>query len=88
LKQFDRENNMADFIVRTENLEDDLISALEEAGISLDRAAVDLIRGNSSNKTNVSKHRDTDYYYDSDSLAIVAERERFIIDKFSYIKPT
>jgi hypothetical protein len=35
-------------------------------------------------KTNISVHRKYDTYYDDETYKLVAERDRFIIDRYGY----
>jgi hypothetical protein len=83
LQKYDQENCFIDWFVRNESLADDLIKALEGCGVALDDGQKKQIR--EAKKTNVStRPHGPEYYYDKASIQLVARRERFIIDKFSY----
>ena len=76
-----------DHFIRNERLEEDLIGALDSCGVRLSENQRDRIR--SSGRTNASSRKqNASYYYDDDTIALVYERERFIVDKFGYVPPT
>ncbi len=83
LSEKDRECNILDATIRTENLEKDLIAALKKAGNIL---SDDLIyKLNNTVKTNVSSRKESlSYYYDDETKELVNEREKLIIKKYSY----
>ena len=72
------------FIIRNEALEEDLIHALEYAGIRLTDCDRQMILAGRSNKSNTSERGNTSKYYDDDTRRLVAERERFIIARHGY----
>jgi hypothetical protein len=83
LQKYDQENCFIDYFVRNESLADDLIKALEGCGVTLDDGQKKQVR--EAKKTNAStRPHGPEYYYDKASIQLVARRERFIIDKFSY----
>lgn len=76
-----------DGFVRNEHLEDDLLSALDDAGVAIsDDARKNIIAGK-KDKTNASVRKSAEYYYDQKSLDLVAQRERFIIQQHAYSEP-
>ncbi len=85
LRKFDKNNNILDYIIRVESLEEDLIKMLEKVGYALDEKTKDLIRN--SGKTNVSSHLKTSHYYDEETIKLIAEKEKFIIEKYNYKPP-
>ena len=85
LKEFDKENNIIDIIIKNENLEEDLIDAIKKIGYNLDDKTIKSIKN--ERKTNVSKHLDSSFYYDEETINLVAEKEKFIIDKYGYKPP-
>jgi hypothetical protein len=87
ITEYDREFNIASAMIRTECLEDDFIRVLRLAGYTLADAQVAAIRRQDAGKTNASQRRPAEYYYDAESLALVAERERFLIEKYRYDPP-
>ena len=83
LQKYDQENCFIDYFVRNESLAEDLIKALDGCGVPLDDAQRKQIR--EAKKTNVSSRpHGPEYYYDKASIQLVARREKFIIEKFSY----
>jgi len=86
LKDFDRRNNYVSHFIRCESLESDLIDALNACGVTLSPADIQRIRG--AQKSNVSARRKgAAAYYDAESIALVAARERLITDRFGYANP-
>jgi len=85
LKKLDKNNNILDFVIKVEFLENDFIQMLEKFGYNIDKKTKDQIR--SGGKTNVSEHRKTSHYYDEETIKLVAEKEKFIIEKYNYKPP-
>jgi hypothetical protein len=46
-----------------------------------------VIRNKEVGKTNVSERRPARYYYDDETMALVAGRERYLIEKYGYHPP-
>ncbi|MEP4484844.1 MAG: hypothetical protein ABJ013_04370 [Halioglobus sp.] len=72
---------IVDKFIRMECLEDDLFRILSEIGEKVD---FEMLK---EDKTNASSHRDVGYYYDHETVQLVAEKESIIIDEFSYAAP-
>ena len=87
LRAFDAEQNALDFVIRTENLEADLVEALARAGYELDAEQTARILDSRGHKTNTSEHRESEYYYDDETVELVRERERLIVEKHGYPGP-
>ena len=85
LRKFDKINNILDFIIKTESLENDFIQMLEKSGYDLDEETKNQIR--KGGKTNVSKHNKASYYYDEETINLVAEKEKLVIEKYNYKPP-
>ncbi|MFC1477392.1 hypothetical protein ACFL6L_02885 [candidate division KSB1 bacterium] len=86
LAAFYEKNNVLDFTIRNESLEDDLIKVLKMCNIH--PTAEQIKELESAKRTNISsRKRDFSFYYDSDTAALVAEKEKFIIEQFGYQKP-
>ena len=85
LKKYDKNNNILDYIIRVESLEEDFIKMLEKVGYHIDEKTKDLIRN--SGKTNVSTHLKTSHYYDEETIKLIAEKEKLIIEKYNYKPP-
>ncbi len=86
LREFERRNCYMDRLIRNERLEEDLIAALELSGRKLSEAERSAIR--SSGRTNRSSRREgAAYYYDQETVDLVHERDRLIVEKFGYAPP-
>lgn len=86
LKHFADKNCYIDYFIRNEHLESDLIDTLDHCSLSLNEAQQAQIL--SVSKTNASKRkRDFSYYYDSETVELVHQREKLIIDQFAYQPP-
>jgi hypothetical protein len=85
LNEFDKKNNILDYTIKTENIENDLIYVLNEVGYKIDKKIKNII--SVSGKTNISKHFNTEFYYDDETAKLVYEKEKLIIDKYKYLPP-
>lgn len=79
---FCRDYGVATHFIRTESLEEDLACALADLGVPV--VAEELREG----RTNRSKHHDSNYYYDAETVDLVARRDRLIIERHGYVYPT
>ncbi len=87
LDEFDREKNIVQSMIRNETLEEDFIRALQAAGVALDESQQTAIRQGKSGKTNTSRRKPASYYYDPQSIQLVADREAWLIEKYHYSPP-
>ena len=87
LYDYDSRHNIVDFVIRTEALEDDFVKALHAAGVSLTEENINFVYESAEKPTNPSRHHPTAYYYDKETTALVAEKDKFIVDKFGYSPP-
>lgn len=78
---------VVNYIVRNEYLEEDLLSGLEAANITLTKEQRKYVLDNKHQKTNMSKRNTTGYYYDQESIDLVAEHESLIINHHNYVAP-
>lgn len=86
LKDFAVQDTYIDYFIRNESLESDLIDILSRCGVSISDTQKKEVLG--LEKTNVSnRKRDLSYYYDSESIELVRQREKLIIEKFGYAPP-
>lgn len=85
--QYDREFNIARGMIRTEALEEDFIRVLGEAGYRFSEQQLNAIRRREGGKTNVSQRNPVEFYYDDETIALVAERDRYLIEKYGYQPP-
>lgn len=88
LIEFDNTHNLTDYIVRTENLEQDIIRILHDIGYDLKTGTIDWIYAQKEEKTNKSERMNLTFYYDRESVEMVNEREKFIIEKYDYKEPS
>lgn len=86
LKELDRKNTALDYIIRNENLEHDLLGVLRECGIRLSAEQIRMVRTSQRMNTSARK-RDLDYYYDRTTSELVANKEKFIMEKYGYTAP-
>jgi hypothetical protein len=87
LAAFDQEFNITSGMIRTEALEEDFIRVLHVAGYTLNAEQLAALCNKEGGKTNVSERRAAAHYYDADTLALVAEREQYLISKYGYTPP-
>lgn len=81
LKTFDEQYNFIDHFIYNDNLEKDFIELMDKAGI--DKTVVnELIK---MPKTNTSKRDSYQQYYDQETIDIVAQSDKLIIDKHNFI---
>lgn len=72
-------SQIASRVMRMESLNSDLCEVLRSIGVSVTLDQLDAIA-----KTNTSVHRKYTDYYDDETYRLVAERDRFIIDRYGY----
>ena len=87
LSNLDSQNNILDFIIHTENLEADLIRVLTESGYPLDQEIKQAIHQHADNRINTSQHEKYVYYHDQETINLIAEKDRLIIEKYGYTSP-
>ncbi len=83
LKDFDKHFNILDYVIKNENLENDFFDFLEKVKVKIDKNKKDDMKKlDKSSKT--LKKNSLDYYYDKESIELVREKEKLIIDKYQY----
>ena len=87
ISEFDDEYNITHGMIKTESLEEDFIRVLVEAESPLSEEQVNIIRNKQEGKTNISKRNSVAYYYDEATIELVAQRDRYLIEKYSYSPP-
>jgi len=86
IQAFESANFFVDHILRQESLDSDLRELIVNLDQSLISSYEKLIQAKP--KSNESSRRlDLNYYYDDEAIALVANREKLIIDKFEYKAP-
>jgi hypothetical protein len=80
------DDNVLDFTIHNERLEDDLLEALSRCGVKLNPNQVQYIR--SAQRTNASPGRyPTPFYYDEEMIELVRRRDAVLIDRYGYTAP-
>lgn len=87
LREFDKTHNILDFTIRNESLEDEVVRALQLVGYNINEKTINLIYNSAGDKTFKSKHYEPSFYYDEETINLVAEKEKLIIEKYSYTQP-
>ncbi|MGA1868176.1 MAG: hypothetical protein ACMUJM_06470 [bacterium] len=87
LKNLDKKSNILKGTIRNESIKDDLIRVLHDAGHTIDKKIILQIYNNINKKINQSEHLDPKYYYDKETIGLVAQRDKFLIEKYSYAPP-
>ncbi|HMB01920.1 MAG TPA: hypothetical protein VKS21_13120 [Spirochaetota bacterium] len=78
----DRQYNFIDLILRNETLHAELVANARLLGS--DPETVRKVLRNFSSRINRSYRKNYQYYYDQETAALVAAKEKLIIDKFNY----
>ena len=87
LRAFDASANYLDHVIRTEHLEQDLLMVLERLQFPVsDEQRSQILGGGRSNPSRGKRSRWQDYY-DQASIELVAQRDRFITERFDYTAP-
>lgn len=84
LKLIWKRDGFVNAFVRQEQLEQDFIDSLNQAGIALSDADKQAIMDGKNNKTNTSSRQAADHYYDTATADIIMQREQFIVERFGY----
>ena len=82
LIEFDKKNNFIDIILKTETIDKLLINNAPKMGIHVKE--IKDVLDQFSNKTNKSIRKTYRYYYDDETMELVKEKEKFIIEKYNY----
>jgi hypothetical protein len=85
LEIMDLKHNRLVGVIKNESLEKDFIQLMNKIEYPLGDKQEQRILGMS--KTNTSKHKHINYYYDDETLELVALKEKFIIEKYNYKNP-
>ena len=83
LKNFDKNFNILDYVIKNENLENDFFDFLEKVKVKIDKNKKDDIKKLDKSAKSLKKNS-LDYYYDKESIELVQEKEKLIIDKYHY----
>tara|TARA_Y100000590_G_C15669310_1_gene995693 strand:+ start:90 stop:905 length:816 start_codon:yes stop_codon:yes gene_type:complete len=86
MKRFDENYNVLNYVIKLENLENDFINFLTKLNMKVDPSEEKLI-SNLSRTNKSSRINNFIEYYDQESIDIVYQKERLIIDKYNYDLP-
>jgi len=75
------------YVIRNENLEEDLLAGLAAAGVSVTTQQRQDILNAQAKKTNASRRQSTEYYLDDETRTLIGEREAFIVEAHGYAPP-
>lgn len=81
------EARLVQYVIRNEQLEADLVAALEASGYCLSDAQREQLFAAKSRKTNTSHRLPVSHYYDQRTLDLVASREQLVIRAHDYAPP-
>jgi hypothetical protein len=87
LKDIFEAETFLNYIIRNEQLEPELILGLKKAGLDLTDDQTNKIYAGKTNKTNTSNRESAGYYYDQESIDLVADRESLIVAMHDYEPP-
>jgi hypothetical protein len=79
LARFADQHTITKRILRMETLNGDIFDMLQSIGVNVTLEDIEAI-----GKTNISVHRKYDTYYDDETYRLVAERDKFIIERHGY----
>lgn len=79
--------SITNFIVKSENLEADLLKAFACANVPLSEEQKQFILQGKNEKTNTSSRKSVEFYYDSETIQLIAEKEKLIISQYNYSPP-
>ena len=83
LKVFDKNFNILNYVIKSENLENDFFHFMKKMNISFDdQKRTDVNKLDKSSKS--FKKNSLDYYYDKECKELVQEKEKLIIEKYNY----
>ncbi len=87
IKQFDYQNNVLDDIVYNENLEQDLQRVLARVGVTIPKEKMENLFSSTQKTNTSSRKRNLSFYYDNETVELIKQKEKFIIDKYNYEPP-
>lgn len=82
IETFFDHHSVLDRTIRTEHLATDLAKVMQLMGRK-DLTSVDL---SATGRTNASKRDPFETYYDASSIALIANRDKMVIDRFGYVR--
>ena len=88
LEKFDNENNILNYIVKNETLEDDFIQVLKKLNIEINETEKKMIYNEKSDKFGAWRNLNLNDFFDEECLNIIQSKEKLIINKYNYKKPT
>ena len=83
LRAFEAQNSIVQHVIRQDSLTEDLVTALERAGIALSDEQRKMIYDTKASGRPARIER----FYDEASVELVARREKFFLERFGYQRP-
>ena len=87
LREYEKTNCFIDYFIRNENLESDLLDALEFTKFEVPPEVAAGMKSRPKTNTSSKKHGPR-YYYDAETEKLVGDRDRLIVEKFGYVPPS
>ncbi len=87
LMEYEKNNCFIDYFIRNENLESDLLGALEFTKFEVPPEVAAGMKSRPKTNTSSKKHGPR-YYYDAETEKLVGDRDRLIVEKFGYLPPS
>ncbi len=87
IAHYDQQHTILTDIIKMESLEDDFIRILRDTGITLTDEQLHSLMNKDEGKTNASRRKSMAYYYDSETIDLVAHGDKYLIDRYGYQPP-
>lgn len=87
LMEYEKANCFIDYFIRNENLESDLLKALQFTKFEVPPQVAAGMKSRPKTNTSSKKHGPR-YYYDAETEKLVGDRDRLIVEKFGYLPPS
>lgn len=81
------EYKIANYFIRMEHLEIDLIEAMKLADVVISPENIKLLHAAKNKKTNTSSRLPTAHYFNDETIQLIYNQEKLIIDLFNYEPP-
>lgn len=87
LASYDQQHNFLTDMIKMESLEDDFIRVLSHAGVTLTDQQLASILNKDEGRTNTSQRKPMAYYYDAETIEMVAQGDKYLIERYGYLPP-
>ena len=85
--EYDKNHNILAGMIKMESLEDDFVRVLQDVGVKLTEQQIAELLNKQGGKTNVSKRKPVDFYYDEATADLVEQGDSYLIEKYGYKSP-